>query len=199
MKNWIITLSLFFTIIILPKIKAQTCYVPDVQLYEWNTQQNTLPRFVVACLQKEGLGKEAEESNAHRGFVIFLGQTSQGVYTIEGGQASDATEHRAGFASLAFTPFKGTREVFALYNNQSMDQLTEEIVLKKLWKLHKYGIYQVSQLKPINFIQNPVLSKPNLQIADTVRWMYKTANPAQQVSIVWNLKAKSSMCWCEYQ
>jgi len=199
MKNWITTLSILFTIIIVPKINAQTCYVPDVQLYEWQAQKNTLPRFVVTCLQKEGLAKKAEKSNAHRGFIIFLGQTNQGMYTIEGGQASDATENNAGFAYLAFTPFKGAREVFSLYNNQLMDQLTEDVILKKLWKLHKDNIYQVSQLKPINFIQNPALNKPDLQIADTVKWMYKTMNPDKQISIVWNLKAKSSMCWCEYQ
>ncbi|OJJ17930.1 hypothetical protein BKI52_29155 [marine bacterium AO1-C] len=199
MKTWITTLILFFSVLIVTELKAQTCYVPDVQYYEWNAQKNTLPRFVVACLQQEGLTKKEENASTHRGFVIFLGQTSKGIYAIEGGQASDAVENTAGFAKLTFTPFQGARQVFLLYNNQPMEQLTEQAILKKLWKLHKDGVYQVNDLMPINFIQNPDINKQNLQLANSIQWMYKITNSKKQISILWNLQAKSSMCWCNYQ
>lgn len=197
MKTYTITLFVFLSLI--SQLKAQTCNVPDVQLYQWTAQQGTLPRFVVACLEKEGLAKKPEKSSPHRGFIIFLGQTNQGIYTIEGGQGSDAVENEAGFASLAFTPFKGTRKVFALYKDQPMDQLTEQIVLKKLWKWHQEGVYQVKDLKSISFTRNPAFNQVDPQLASSLPWMYQVVNAATQGSIRWNLQAKSSMCWCKYQ
>lgn len=195
MKTWI---TLTFTLLCLSTwtLKAQTCYVPDTKIYHWKASQNTLPRFVAACIKKEGATKK---TTAHRGFIIMLGKTNKGIYTVEGGQASDAVENESGFANFAFTPFNGQREVFSLYKNQAMDQLDEQLILKKLWRLHNQGVYKVEQLTPVTTEINAQTNVREPLLASKINWTLKVTNQPEKVRLLWHLQTTSSMCWCTYQ
>ena len=140
----------------------------------------------------------SEESYPPRGFIIFLGKTNKGVYTIEGGQSSDAVSMEGGFAYMAFTPFHGQREIFALYQNQDMTKFNENKVLNLLWRYHKEKIYNPPVLKPVNYISNSQIKYDVYQLTDSITWTVKVLSKKDNITLLWYLQSRSDMCWCVY-
>lgn len=176
-------------------VKAQTCNPAKTKVYHWDATKNTLPRFVVACI------KAASQPQTYppRGFIIFLGQTSQGIYTIEGGQIADVITNTGGFAYFCFTSFDGKRTIKTLYQGQKMETFDEQVVLRKLWRWHKQGIYKVDQLESIFYHFNVKFSSDHPQLPDKLTWLVKVESLAKKTCLFWHLKiTNEGDCACFY-
>ncbi|WP_299453833.1 hypothetical protein [uncultured Microscilla sp.] len=172
--------------------QAQTCYLPNTQITHWDINQNTLPRYVVASIKAMG---EASPD----GFIMMLGTTSQGVYTIEGGSPSDAVAGEQSSATLVFTPYTGQRKMYELYKHQDLSKLDEKKLLRLLWKYDRDKIYPLKALKRIDYQINPKSQATKQTLASTVKWTMKIVHPKTNTTLFWHLSVKSNMSHCFYQ
>lgn len=192
MRIWFIILLLITNTTI---IKAQACNPAKTKVYHLDATKNTLPRFVVACI------KAASQPQAYppRGFIIFLGQTPQGIYTIEGGQIAYLITNTGGFAYFCFTSYDGKRTMDTLYQGQNMKTFDEQVVLRKLWRWHKQGKYKVDHLDSVFYRFNVKFSSDHPKLPDKVTWLVKVENPTVKSYLYWHLKITSEGgCACFY-
>lgn len=172
--------------------QAQTCYLPSTHITHWDINQKTLPRYVVASIKAMG-------TTSYDGFIMILGATNQGVYTVEGGSPSDAVAGEHSSASLVFTPYIGQRKVYELYKNQDLSKLDEQKLLSVLWKYDREGVYPLKKLQKVDYQINPKSQAIKQTLASTVKWTMKMVYPKTNTSLIWHLKVTPSMEWCLYE
>jgi hypothetical protein len=173
-------------------IQAQTCDLPSTHITHWDINQHTLPRYVVASIKSMG-------TTSYDGFILILGATTKGVYTVEGGSPSDAVAGEHSSASLVFTPYLGQRKVYELYKNQDLSKLDEKKLLRVLWKYDREKVYPLKALKRVDYQVNPQSQAVEQTLASAVKWTMKIVHPRTNTSLVWHLKVTPSMEWCLYQ
>lgn len=94
--------------------KAQVCTVDGrhLSVLQWNSTKGALEKYVSRVIDTSSLG-----------FLIFLGQDSLGIYTIEGGLEDDA---RGGeYANLVCTGFDGQRSTQNIYTCDMLEPYLE--------------------------------------------------------------------------
>jgi hypothetical protein len=182
--------SLFFTFILFLVAgftNAQVCHGNYVSVHYWKPSKGNIPEYTANIVRK----------NKNHGFIIILGKTTNGVYTIEGQMHDDATGGIS--ANLVFTDYDGVQTNNALYGSDtlraywetdSMRIVAKDLTIKKLKQFQKEKILVGGELHPTYYsvIDNPGEFETRVEIKI----------PGKSKKLVWSFAGSSEMCWCFY-
>lgn len=173
---------------VLLELQGQTCPTSseNVSLYVWTASKGTVANYSANII----------DSNKTLGFIIILGRTDRGIFTIEG--LVDDNGHRA---DLAFTSFAGDRKTYKLYGfnrddeeryyrSDSLAYMMKQDLKNQLWKYPDKKLYNVDSLKPTKYLRN--IS------SDNSLWALRIKDNDLQKALSWRLLASPEMCFCFY-
>lgn len=168
-------------------LTAQTCPLSSDAIAFYNREQSqaNISDYAASVVA-------AEEAT---GFIILLGGSATGVFTIEGGDRNDASNIR--YANLVFTSYSGKRKSYKLPdmdleqsdNTDSIRTVIKQQTMRQMQLYQKRKVYTITSLQPIHFEENPD--------KEDVSWTLRIEGNKRKLQ--WSLNAAPSMCWCFFK
>jgi hypothetical protein len=170
----------------------------------WTPSKGTAARYVEKTLKK--FQRPDDDTPFTQGFLIILGRTDNGIWTVEG---YDTDPEGILIAQMVLTDTAGNKSTFPLSNmkENAYDTWEDEVIarekayeyaLHQMWRLNREGIWKKDELKPLHYVLTDYELDSDDKNKNDEDWVVIIQDRENNQLHYWDFDFTTTMCWHNY-